>query len=144
MRLFRPIPMPPNRQVGALCWRYDEKQRIEILTITTRRSRRWSIPKGGQIEGLSEQESASQEAWEEAGVRGQASVMPVGEYQLIQGASRSALGKTTVTVYSLHVTTEETNFPEFGQRKIAWRKPEKAAAKVREPDLARLIRDFVN
>ena len=56
-------------QIGAICWRMH-RAKVEVLLITSRDTGRWVIPKGWPMQGLSDAEAASIEAWEEAGVRG--------------------------------------------------------------------------
>ncbi len=52
----------PYRQMG---------RRLEILLITSRETRRWVIPKGWPMNGLTPQEAAATEAVEEAGIEGE-------------------------------------------------------------------------
>jgi 8-oxo-dGTP pyrophosphatase MutT (NUDIX family) len=51
---------------------------LEILLLTTRRSKRWIIPKGWPIKGLRPAKSAAREAFEEAGVRGRVGAKSIG------------------------------------------------------------------
>jgi ADP-ribose pyrophosphatase YjhB (NUDIX family) len=73
------IPRKPRRrkikpalriQYAALPYRFTPDAALEILLVTTRRSKRWIIPKGWPIKGLRPAKSAAREAFEEAGVRG--------------------------------------------------------------------------
>ena len=57
-------------QYGALPYRFAADGSLEVLIVTTRRTRRWIIPKGWPIHGLTPAKSAAREAFEEAGVRG--------------------------------------------------------------------------
>lgn len=142
MRLFRPLPMPIDVQAAALCWRRSTDGEIEILTITTRRSGRWSIPKGGLMKNKSEAESAAQEAWEEAGVTGVVSDDLLGEYILEKQKLNRPPDRMSIRVYALAVRDFVDDFPEAGLRKRAWRSQSAAAAKVNDPRLARLISGF--
>src|SRR6056297_3611786 len=56
-------------QFAALCYRV-RAGRLEVLLITSRRSKRWIVPKGWPIDGMTPAQSAGLEAWEEAGVIG--------------------------------------------------------------------------
>ena len=56
-------------QFGALCYRIV-KNKAQVLLITSRRTKRWVIPKGWPMQGKTPGDSALQEAWEEAGVIG--------------------------------------------------------------------------
>jgi ADP-ribose pyrophosphatase YjhB (NUDIX family) len=51
-------------QVGALPIRFSDDGSIEILLITTRTSKRWTVPKGWPIKGLKAHEAAAREARE--------------------------------------------------------------------------------
>ena len=77
----RPLFLRPRRvQFAALCTRVHDGQ-DQVLLITSRDTKRWIIPKGWPIDGLSGTETALQEAWEEAGVRADAVYdEPVGQF----------------------------------------------------------------
>ena len=84
-----------SQQYAALPWR--QTQGFEILLITSRETRRWVIPKGWPMPGHSAAESAAQEAYEEAGVRGQMSAEPAGHYaykKRLRGGAENASGST--------------------------------------------------
>ena len=53
-------------QFGALCYRFKNDQ-IEFLLITSRRTKRWILPKGWPENHMTPGESAANEAFEEAG-----------------------------------------------------------------------------
>lgn len=71
--------LPLRQQSAALCYRI-EQGRAEVLLITTRKSRRWIIPKGWLINGLTPSETACREAWEEAGIRGLCEKQALGRF----------------------------------------------------------------
>jgi len=73
-------------QYAAVCVRPNlgAENDIQLLLITSRGSRRWVIPKGCRIPRKKPHEVARQEAWEEAGVRGQVKKKPVGALHLCQ------------------------------------------------------------
>ena len=50
-----------STQYAALPWRQSE-QSIEILLITTRRTRRWIVPKGWPMDGRAPNAAAAREA----------------------------------------------------------------------------------
>lgn len=56
----------PARQVAALVWR-PALEVPDVLLVTSRATRRWVVPKGWPIDGLSPAAAAAQEAFEEAG-----------------------------------------------------------------------------
>lgn len=69
-----------------------------MLIITTRQTRRWTIPKGWPIKGLHARRVAEKEAWEEAGVKGRAKKKPVGHftYQKILADGRAVIARVMV------------------------------------------------
>ncbi|WP_438942737.1 NUDIX hydrolase [Primorskyibacter marinus] len=105
--------------------------------ITTLGSNRWILPKGWPIRGHTPGETAQQEAWEEAGVRGDLHDACIGIF------TYSKAGMTCVAmVHPLKVKTLKQTYPEAGQRRRKWFGRKKAAAAVREADLAQLLLQF--
>ncbi|MDD3837362.1 MAG: NUDIX hydrolase [Phenylobacterium sp.] len=132
----------PLTQYAALPWRRDADGRIEILLITSRETRRWVIPKGWPITGLSGSETAAQEAIEEAGVTGDVWTEPVGGYDYDKRLKSRALQPVEVEVFPLAVREEHATWPEKGQRERRWFPAAEAAGLVAEPRLAELMREF--
>lgn len=123
------------RQSAALPYRHRDG-RLEYLLITSRRGRRWVIPKGVREPGLSAAESAAKEAFEEAGIEGRVAGGPVGSYEYSKWG-----GVCSVQVFPLQVRIIHPHWPE-SQRRRVWLGPEAAAARIDEPDLQRLLLDF--
>jgi 8-oxo-dGTP pyrophosphatase MutT (NUDIX family) len=67
-------------QYGVLPYRFSQDAALEILLVTTRGTRRWIVPKGWPIKGLSPIKSAAREAFEEAGVTGRIGAKPMGVF----------------------------------------------------------------
>lgn len=131
-------------QYGALGYRELADGEIEILLITSRRTKRWIIPKGWPIKGMKPGDSAAQEAFEEAGVRGKVSRRPIGRYIY---AKRLKAGSKAVPfeihVYALDIQKQERHWPECGQREMRWCRLLEAVALVDESQLSEIIADFV-
>jgi 8-oxo-dGTP pyrophosphatase MutT (NUDIX family) len=70
----------PRVQFAALPFRLVE-ERLEVLLITSRETRRWIIPKGWAEKGTKPRTMAAREAFEEAGVRGKVGKLPYGSYR---------------------------------------------------------------
>src|SRR3954453_15706043 len=68
------------KQFAALPYRLRDND-VEILLITTRKKRRWSIPKGWPIKHVTPQKTAAVEAYEEAGVHGAPGKKKVGSFR---------------------------------------------------------------
>src|SRR5262245_43345878 len=68
--------MDYRQQIAALPVRHNGDGSAAILLITSRKTRRWVIPKGWPIKGTSHPDSAAIEAWEEAGIKGKIVATP--------------------------------------------------------------------
>lgn len=132
---------PPSRQVGALCYRKGSKG-PRILLITSRDTGRWVIPKGWPMHNRSDADAAAREAYEEAGLRGDVAARSVGHYIYAKKLGRTRFIPCLVRVYPMKVREMLKQYPESGQRRVKWFPPKKAARKVDEPDLSKLIREF--
>ena len=142
-----PLSVRPSRkndvrtQFAALCYR-GRRDKTEILLVTSRGSGRWIVPKGWPIPGLTPVASAAQEAWEEAGVRGRGDDFCLGLYSYLKLVENGPDLPCVGLVYPVRVKSLARDFPERGQRKRKWFSPRKAAERVAEPELARILRDF--
>lgn len=128
-------------QFAALCWRMN-CGKSEILLITTRRSGRWIVPRGWPMDGMTPAASAAQEAWEEAGVIGTPLDQCLGLYSYAKTIAPGQTLPCVAMIYPIEVKSLAAEFPESGQRRRKWFSHRKAAAKVNEPELSRILRDF--
>jgi len=128
-------------QFAALCFRMN-KNKPEILMITSRASRRWIIPKGWPMDGKTPAQSAMTEAWEEAGVIGKPIDLCLGLYSYRKWMGPKQFLPCVALVYPVRVKSLASDFPEAGQRKRKWMRPKKAAQRVSEPELAQILRNF--
>jgi 8-oxo-dGTP pyrophosphatase MutT (NUDIX family) len=111
--------------------------------VTTRGSRRWIIPKGWPIKGLTPPKSAAREAFEEAGARGKVGARPIGNFRYRKAAEASdAEADCEVKVFPLLVKRQSATWPEFEQRVAQWVDPEKAVSLIREPELKAIVATF--
>lgn len=120
-------------QSAVIPYRHTERG-LEVLLITSRKRKRWLVPKGVKEPDLSPAQSAVAEALEEAGVEGRVSSSPLGAYKY-----RKWGGVCDVAVYTLEVTKTHDEWPEC-DRDREWVSPEEAARRVEQNDLRRLIR----
>lgn len=128
-------------QIAALPFRFDERGRVEILLVTSRETRRWIIPKGWPMKGLSDADAAAREAHEEAGVFGPVGAEPAGDYLYWKRLANS-FALCSVKVFPIKVEGIHDEYREQGQRESRWFGREEAADSVDEPGLATLIRRF--
>ena len=120
-------------QSGVIPFRLHQDE-LEILLVTSRRKRRWVIPKG-IIEGdLSPEKSAEKEAYEEAGITGTVHSRMAGQYQYKKWG-----GICTVKVYLFEVKEVMEDWPEASFRKREWVSISEAQNRIEEEDLRRII-----
>jgi len=125
-------------QTGALPWRLAG-DKIEILLVTSRKSGRWTIPKGWPMAGKSLAEAAAQEAFEEAGVRGTVDPNPIGSFRRVKQLLALGVIEVDIVVHHMWVDREFTTWPELGQRKRKWFKAKEAAKRVDSEELGTMI-----
>ncbi len=127
-------------QYAALPYRLRGRK-LSVLLISSRRTRRWVIPKGWPMEGRKPHEAAAIEAEEEAGVIGAVAEQPLGSYRYLKAVKDDHLA-VQVLVFPLAVEDHVQAFKEQGQRIANWFSYRHAAGLVAEPSLRRLILDF--
>lgn len=137
------LNLAPRRRpcAGALCWRRG-RDGVEILLVTTRRTGRWTPPKGRLEPDLPPHLVAAAEALEEAGAEGRIAATPLGEYRGAGSPRKREPNAYVVTLFALEVTGLRSRYKEGEQRQRRWFSQEQAAAAVTERSLRRLIRDF--
>jgi 8-oxo-dGTP pyrophosphatase MutT (NUDIX family) len=137
-----PLFREHGRQVAALCWRASHKHALEVLLITSLNSKRWIIPKGWPEPELDPAENAAREAFEEAGVMGKISPAPIGSYHYLKERKGGGGIPCRVEVFALAVTKQVDDWPEKNSRELVWLPLDEAAARIAEPSLRQLIKDF--
>lgn len=135
-----PLFREHGRQVAALCWR--DRPMLEVLLITSLNSRRWILPKGWPEPGQTPAESAAREAFEEAGVTGKIGAQPIGHYHYLKEKKDGSGMPCSVEVFALAVTRQLHDWPEKGARELAWLPLDQAAARVSEPGLRQVLKEF--
>jgi 8-oxo-dGTP pyrophosphatase MutT (NUDIX family) len=130
----------PRRQYAALPYRFED--RIEIMLISSRETRRWVLPKGWPMKGRKPYATAAREALEEAGVVGRIAKESVGAYRYIKRMKNGAQQLCDVTVFPMRVERQRKTWPEMDQRTTKWFPLDEAAAAVGEPELQAVIRNF--
>jgi 8-oxo-dGTP pyrophosphatase MutT (NUDIX family) len=107
---------------------------IEMCLIRRRDAKSWGIPKGFIEPGDTPEETALNEAWEEAGINGQLVGEAIGTYKYAKSGAR-----LTVAVYVMRVVEELTTWPEMRLRDRRWIPMDDAASALkRHPVLALL------
>jgi 8-oxo-dGTP pyrophosphatase MutT (NUDIX family) len=115
---------------------------LEILLITSLRTRRWIIPKGWPNEGLAPSSCAAREALEEAGVSGKLDKVAIGHYRYLKQIKPGVSVPCRVDIFALKVTRERKTWMEKDARERRWCTVAEAAAAVDEPQLRLMILKF--
>jgi 8-oxo-dGTP pyrophosphatase MutT (NUDIX family) len=123
-------------QAGAICFRKKAKQPLEVLLIGSRRNGRWGIPKGHIEPGETTRETATREAFEEAGIRGKVAKKIVGSFTYTKD---SGVLTYRVEVHMLAVVEVLRDFPEKGIRRTQWVSIDVAAREVAQPGLRQIL-----
>jgi 8-oxo-dGTP pyrophosphatase MutT (NUDIX family) len=116
--------------------------RLQVLLVTSRRTRRWIVPKGWPVDSMPASACAALEALEEAGVKGEVQKTPIGHYRYVKHHKNRASEPCKVEVYALKVTEQRKSWAEGDERERRWYSPAEAAAVVAEPLLQHLILEF--
>ena len=113
---------------------------LEFLLVESRSGKRWVIPKGVKEPDLGPAESATKEAFEEAGVRGTVDPEPLGSYTYGKWG-----GTCTVTVFGMEVSEclPEGEWAE-SHRKRRWLAPGEAASRLDESGLRKLVGELAS
>jgi 8-oxo-dGTP pyrophosphatase MutT (NUDIX family) len=131
------------RQVAALPYRFSNEagRTIEVMLVTSFRSRRWIIPKGDVDGGMAPHEAAEKEALEEAGVRGRIDKSVTGSF--CYNKERNGVSQEMpVDVYALEVTEELARWQEMDDRERRWMSISAAVATVQQPGLQAILQGF--
>lgn len=123
-------------QYGAICYRRNaDNGDYEVLLITSRGTGRWVIPKGGPMKGKTPRQAAAREAFEEAGIKGKPSKLPIGRYSYLKRLDDGQSVPCLVEVFGLEVGSIAGEFKEHGQRQNTWVPLVSAGRLVEEPEL---------
>ena len=107
--------MRPRPQQAAVVPFRRNGDSVSLCLITAAASRSWGIPKGTIERGSSPEDTALQEAWEEAGLRGRIVGESLGSYEY-----EKAGVLLTVAVYLMEVAIEAEEWEERELRRRRW------------------------
>jgi ADP-ribose pyrophosphatase YjhB (NUDIX family) len=131
----------PRVQYAALPYRRRPGGAIEVLLITSRETRRWIIPKGWPVQGLTPCDSAKNEAMEESGAVGRIGERSIGFFHYTKLLAGAAV-RCKVEVFPLEVETQLASWPEEDQRHVRWFQLQEGGDAVQEPELSAMIRNL--
>ena len=125
-------------QYAALPYRLMGRSRTEVMLVTSRDTRRWIIPKGWPMPGMTLAEAAAQEAFEEAGVRGPVDPQPLGDFRHEKNVGPADI-EVRIVVHAMSVEQELVDYPEARSRERRWFSIAEAVEAVGSAKLGRLI-----
>lgn len=132
--------IPPNHyylQSAVIPFRM-KNELLQICLITSRKKRRWVIPKGVIEPDLTPLASAAKEALEEAGIKGRIFANAIGTYQYEKWH-----GTCSVEVFVMHVEEVLDTWDEsFRDRE--WLNLDQATTRLQEPELQAIVKQLPN
>ena len=112
-----------------------ERGQYKFLLIGSSKKRHWVVPKGIIQPGLTAQQSAAQEAWEEAGIRGEVNDELLGQYMVEKWGAQCK-----VDVYAMRVTEVVDKYLwKESHRTRRWMDPDEAAKSLEQPELGSML-----
>jgi 8-oxo-dGTP pyrophosphatase MutT (NUDIX family) len=130
-----------RKQYAALPYAVRDGELV-VMLVTSRETRRWIIPKGWPEKNLQGHEVAELEAFEEAGLVGEASPTPFASFEYLKRVKPTKQRRCSVDVFALAVREELDEWPEKGQRERVWLTPRQAADRVSDATLVELLLNF--
>ena len=130
-----------GRQCAALPFKEEDGETL-VMLITSRETGRWILPKGWAEKRLTEAELAAKEAYEEAGIIGQISPMPISCYHYTKRMPVETK-ICAVNIYPLRVTQLLDDWKEVHQRRRQWFTLAQAALHVDDGELVTILLSLV-
>lgn len=128
-----------GEQIAALPIRWDAKDRVSVLMVTSRGTGRWVMPKGWEMDGKKPWRAAEIEALEEAGAKGYIGHTMLGTYRYPKIMDDGRIVPCLVRVYPMVVEKLLRDWKERKHRTRRWFSPKAAAKRVDEQELAALL-----
>lgn len=111
--------------------------KVKLVLITSRKSKKWIVPKGNRVLNKSKHATALQEAFEEAGLRGR-----LFEDDEIRLKIKSHGKQVMLILYPMRVQKMLRVWPERGERKRIVVNRHKAVKMVGWPNLRRKLKSW--
>nr|WP_302847254.1 NUDIX hydrolase [Sphingomonas sp. OK281] len=112
------------------------------MLVTSRKRSRWVLPKGKVKRGMPAHQSAAREAFEEAGVVGTISAVPVGTYRQVKTDEDGQAKMIAIRAFPMLVRQENVSWPEMRQRERRWMPINAAIEAVKNGELRALLITF--
>ncbi len=124
---------PPVPQAGAVPFRVAQGGALQVLLITNRAGE-WIVPKGMIDPNTTPEQTALNEALEEAGVTGELLAAPLGHYEYEKSGSRYR-----VRLFALRVGQVLERWLERREREREWVSVAEAAKRIQRAELRSLV-----
>ena len=111
-----------------------------MLLVTSRRRKRWVLPKGKVPRGMPAFASAAREAREEAGVIGDVAHAPIGSYRAEKIGPGGMAEELRVAAYPLSVWSVLDVWPEMRLRKRRWLPLARAVKRIDDRGIRSVLR----
>ncbi len=111
---------------------------LKVVLITSRTNRIWIFPKGNPIKGKTARQTARQEAFEEAGIRGKVLTDSYSISYIQHGE------KYKIKFFPMKVDEVLDDWPESRERKRKIAAADKALSMLSLDDLRQCLRDFLD
>lgn len=128
-------------QYAALPYRLVD-DRVEVMLVTSRETKRWILPKGRPEKRLKPHEVAAAEAFEEAGLLGGIAKDCLAVFASTKRLKNGKELPCSIKVFALRVKTQLDDWPEKSERERRWFTPGEAALAVTEEGLIKTLLDF--
>ncbi|MFT5523231.1 MAG: 8-oxo-dGTP pyrophosphatase MutT (NUDIX family) [Pirellulaceae bacterium] len=129
----RPLNLPLFDQAAVIPYRIENGE-LQICLITTRGKGRWGVPKGNIEPGHNFEQTALEESFEEAGLRGGIAKEPLGIFRYYKSEElRQAV------VVLMEVTSTDSNWKEVDSRSRDWVSPRVARVRLENLQLRSLL-----
>src|SRR3954447_10530131 len=125
-----------HRQAAVIPYRL-EGEHLEIALVRTSSGARWIVPKGSLDKGECASDAAVRETEEEAGLVGELTRHPIGQYRYLKREEWYE-----VDVYAMRVTTVLEFWLEAAHRSRQWMPVEDAIERL-HPELHRFVHEAV-
>ncbi|MBW6528714.1 NUDIX hydrolase [Sphingomonas sp. RHCKR7] len=132
-----------RRQSAAIPYRVASSGELEVLLVTSRRRKRWVLPKGNLHRWMLAHTSAATEAFEEAGVLGEIERLPIASYTQVKRTA-AGLAEIHIDAYPLRVNTVLRAWPERDIRQRRWMKVSDAIEAVNDTALRSALTTFIS
>lgn len=130
-----------DHQAAALAFLPDSDP-LRFVLVTTRRTGRWSVPKGGIEDGMNGPATAVREAYEEAGVLGPAEPEPIGTFRSWK-IRPPQFWRIEIQVFPLEIREIREKWPESDERHRRFVTLDEARTLLSEPAIIDIAARFI-